>query len=82
MTYEEYLQWVAYRQLRGSLALHRRLEQSVAGISHLVVSGLGMKKLNGMKFSMADFLPHENQIEPDDEGSEEFDLAATLRAFE
>jgi hypothetical protein len=57
------LRWVEYRALRGSFALHRRLEQSLAGISQLIVSGLSMKRKDGAAFTVVDFMPHEAERE-------------------
>lgn len=56
-----------YRNLRGSLAFHRRLEQSIGWLSYLVSAAAGMKKEGGGKFALADFLPHEKPRESDDE---------------
>lgn len=67
------MQWVKYRQLRGSFALHRRLEQQLAGISNLLVSGLSMKKQNGDKFTVEDFMPHERERAPLVMGDDETD---------
>jgi hypothetical protein len=59
----EYLQWVNYRNQRGSLAVPRRLEQSIAQLCQLVTMAAGLKNADGTGFSVIDFMPHEKPPE-------------------
>jgi len=62
MLLTEYVDWVRYRNVRGTLSTPRRVEQALARICELICNAAGLKKdsdLN-MPFTVADFMPHED----------------------
>jgi len=62
MTLREYVSWVKYRQLRGTLSTPRRLEQAIARACHIVSVAAGLKKDSAANigFVQLDFMPHED----------------------
>lgn len=55
ISYEEYLDWVAYANKRGGFNLGMRIEACSAMIAVQVNNG------NGGKAKMADFMPHKDE---------------------
>lgn len=62
MTLREYVSWVRYRHLRGTLSTPRRLEQAIARVCHIVSVAAGLKKDGdaNVGFVQLDFMPHED----------------------
>lgn len=58
MTYEEFLDWVAYIKKRGSLHLGMRLERGFALVASRVIHSVGGKA------DMKDYMPHYEEPEP------------------
>lgn len=55
MQYTEFLDWLAYRRMRGSLSMPNRLESGFALIASLI------SRACGGNASPADFMPHMDQ---------------------
>ena len=64
ITYSEYIEWVKYRNLRGSFSIPRRVEQAVASMCMMIGNVNGGKK-GGQPYSATDFMPHEIMPEPE-----------------
>lgn len=52
---------MAYVGKRGTLNLGMRMEGLLANIAVLITTGAGIKKTDGGKFEMRDFMPHAEQ---------------------
>jgi len=55
ISYPEFLQWIQYRNLRGSFNVGTRIEQSVAVIASMYANAHSKK---GVTFSPREFMPH------------------------
>ncbi len=55
ISYPEFLQWIQYRNLRGSFHVGMRIEQSIAMIASMYANAHSKK---GTTFSQKDFMPH------------------------
>jgi hypothetical protein len=62
---------MAYRNLRGSLNVGRRIEQSVGHATWMITAAAGMKKSCGSRFRPDDFMPHEKMDYPEFEDVQE-----------
>jgi hypothetical protein len=62
MLLTEYVEWVRYRNIRGTLSTPRRVEQALARVCHLICTAAGINKDSDLKipFTVADFMPNED----------------------
>lgn len=60
ISYPEFLQWIQYRNMRGSLHFGMRIEQSIAMIASMYANAHSKK---GVTFSHRDFMPHADDVE-------------------
>jgi len=58
ISYSELMQWIGYRQKRGSLHIGMRVEQSSAMIASLYANAHSKK---GVTWKINDFMPHADQ---------------------
>lgn len=67
--------WLAYIQKRGTLNDGMRLEVRTAQIMHLICSAAKLRKEDGSKFEVKDFVLHKNETDT------EVTFENALRAF-
>lgn len=59
ISYTEFLQWLAYRNLRGSLNLGMRIERGSALLATIYANAHRKKDVD--PFALDDFMPHADQ---------------------